>query len=297
MRHSEAYEDFFVMLNPGCPSGLRKDGFNPDTLKSVYDWELKEIEDAIWDSFVIQFRAYDLCIFMPYLKEYDGLSELKRILFADTSSVRGSKYSVTHKIKYAVILYKYSSDPIYIDVILECLNVIDSYKITDYSKYNSCLLSKQAAFVEMGNMKPCQKIYDFFVKNYIENTGEVSTEKVIHFISKENVFRYNGICLSPCPNESDAVWQFMRGLNPQSENRVGRLGVLRNLESGEFNNYVNCDRVVDDMGKPFRSKYSESDYNEEYKPNESFDNKYIFVSDDGDGKKNILARLIGNLFG
>lgn len=74
MQNSQAYIEFKKQINA---TGREKmDGYAPQTLANIYDWERKEVEDTIWHKFVKE-NDSDLAIFMPELTKYNGIDALK----------------------------------------------------------------------------------------------------------------------------------------------------------------------------------------------------------------------------
>ena len=65
MNNSKAYNRLIKQLNA---SGIaRRDGYYPNTMEEIYDWERDEVEDVILDHFNNK-NDVDLAIFLPKMK-------------------------------------------------------------------------------------------------------------------------------------------------------------------------------------------------------------------------------------
>ena len=52
MENSEAYIRFVNLLNANGP--VKKDGYDPQTMEKIFDWERDEVEDLVWEYFYNQ---------------------------------------------------------------------------------------------------------------------------------------------------------------------------------------------------------------------------------------------------
>ena len=74
MQNSKAYGGLIKQLNA---SGSEKmDGYYPEVMEEIYDWEREEVEDIIWKAFFNK-NEIELAQFFPKLKKYDGIKALK----------------------------------------------------------------------------------------------------------------------------------------------------------------------------------------------------------------------------
>lgn len=109
MNHSDAYNDFKQQLKA---TGRQKmEGYYPGLLDRIYEEERKEVEKDIWRYFV---RKDDtgLAVFMPYLKEYDGIGALKAKLSEFKVPSSGSA-------DIAFVLFNMTEDKQYLDIIMD----------------------------------------------------------------------------------------------------------------------------------------------------------------------------------
>lgn len=54
MQNSKAYGGLIKQLNA---SGSEKmDGYYPEVMEEIYDWEREEVEDIIWKAFLIKMK-------------------------------------------------------------------------------------------------------------------------------------------------------------------------------------------------------------------------------------------------
>lgn len=77
MENSRAYKYLIEQVDA---VGFKKmDGYYPKIMEEIYDWERNEVEDIIWETFHKN-NDYDLAMFFPKLKNYNGIEELKNTL-------------------------------------------------------------------------------------------------------------------------------------------------------------------------------------------------------------------------
>lgn len=74
MQNSKAYDYLIKQLN--AYGSEKKDGYYPELMGEIYDWEREEVEDIIWDAFFNK-NEIELAQFFPELKKYDGIKALK----------------------------------------------------------------------------------------------------------------------------------------------------------------------------------------------------------------------------
>lgn len=165
MEHSRAYKYLYEQLNA---TGSKKgDGYYSKIMEEIYDWEREEVEDVIWESFR---RDKYLAEFLPKLKKYDGVKELKEALVKCNVP---SDNSVT----IAQVLYEYTGDDKYLDVIKQNIN-----KDEDALSYVSVL----------ADCKPCKKAYNWLVEIYLK-----SNDKTIRSTAVEGILYNKGVITNP----------------------------------------------------------------------------------------------------
>lgn len=107
MENSEAYLRFVNLLNAN--GSVKKDGYDPQTMEKVFDWERDEVEDLVWEYFYNQ-GDNELCDLLPKLRKYDGMNALKerisRLKIPSYASVAVSK-----------VLYDCTGEERYLDII------------------------------------------------------------------------------------------------------------------------------------------------------------------------------------
>lgn len=70
----DEYKHLIKQLNA---NGLeKKDGYYPQIMEEIYDWEKEEVEDIIWDAFINK-NEVELAPLLPKLDKYDGITILK----------------------------------------------------------------------------------------------------------------------------------------------------------------------------------------------------------------------------
>ncbi|MCR4656357.1 MAG: hypothetical protein K5770_09040 [Lachnospiraceae bacterium] len=72
--HSPAYQHLKNIENSGYARTY--EGYTPNQLEGIYDWERDDIEDYIWESFHNR-EFLDMAPLLPQLKKYDGIAGLK----------------------------------------------------------------------------------------------------------------------------------------------------------------------------------------------------------------------------
>lgn len=85
MEHSKAFLVFKKQID--AAGAMKKEGYDLSLFSKAYDWERKEIETIIWNSFHNNGDA-DLLAFFAELKFYDGIGELYLLLDSDDTSER-----------------------------------------------------------------------------------------------------------------------------------------------------------------------------------------------------------------
>ena len=111
MQNSKAYDCLIKQLNAN--GSEKMDGYYPEVMEEIYDWEREEVEDIIWDAFFNK-NEIELAQFFPKLKKYDGIKALKEspylLQIPSEASVEISK-----------ILYEATGDEGYLDIIKKIL--------------------------------------------------------------------------------------------------------------------------------------------------------------------------------
>ena len=111
MKNSKAYEGLIKQLNAN--GSEKMDGYYPEVMEEIYDWEREEVEDIIWNAFFNK-NEIELAQFFPELKKYDGIKTLKEspylLQIPSEASVEISK-----------ILYETTGDEGYLDIIKKIL--------------------------------------------------------------------------------------------------------------------------------------------------------------------------------
>lgn len=157
MQNSETYLNFHRQLKANGRERL--DGYDPQTLERVFDWERSEVEDTIWDYFN-NHNDVGLSIFLPKLKKYDGIEALK-----------SSKYlnQVPSEISVVMsrILYDSTGDDRYLNIIKENINAAPNA----YSYV--AILSR---------CKVSEKVYQLLKSIYINNDNSISRSTAFYGI-------------------------------------------------------------------------------------------------------------------
>lgn len=142
MKHSTSYLIFKERL---ISSGRDKlDGYNPNLLNEIFDWEIDEVEKSIYNGFKYHDDT-DLALFLPLLKNYDGMQELQNKLeiFKTPSDAR---------INILLALYKVTKNKRYLDMIL-----------LDFNHMNH----KESIVVDLSNLVENNDVYNSLIDIYI----------------------------------------------------------------------------------------------------------------------------------
>ena len=107
MNNSKAYNRLIKQLNA---SGIaRRDGYYPNTMEEIYDWERDEVEDVILDHFNNK-NDVDLAIFLPKMKKYDGIKILEESHFL-------LRIPSEESVEISTVLYAATGNEKYLDII------------------------------------------------------------------------------------------------------------------------------------------------------------------------------------
>ena len=133
MKNSKAYDCLIKQLSANGSDKM--DGYYPEVMEEIYDWEREEVEDIIWDAFFYK-NEIELAQFFPKLKKYDGIKALKEspylLQIPSEASVEISKilYEATGDEGYLDIIKKNIdakvSDTSWIDMVEECIPYLDN---------------------------------------------------------------------------------------------------------------------------------------------------------------------------
>ena len=160
MQNSQAYIDFVKRIK--AIGREKMDGYTPQTLENIYEWEREGVEDIIWYKFVKE-NDSDLAIFMPKLTKYNGVEILKSKL---------DKFVVPSRASFniAETLYIATNENKYLRVIIENYNTT-SNKATkiEYVSRLSRLAKKQ-------------EVYDKLIDIYINDNESVNQSTAIQGI-------------------------------------------------------------------------------------------------------------------
>lgn len=108
MENSKAYNMLISQINA---TGRQKlDGYYPKIMEEIYDWERDEVEKIIWETF--NNGDTDLSMFLPKLRNYNGVDALKKML--DKCNIPSA-----NSLNIAETLYKETKQREYLDVFIK----------------------------------------------------------------------------------------------------------------------------------------------------------------------------------
>lgn len=160
MQNSQAYIEFIKQIN--AIGREKMDGYDPQTLENIYDWEKEEVEDTIWNKFVKE-NDSDLAIFLPKLTKYNGIEALKSKL---------DKFVVPSVASFniAETLYVATNENKYLRLIIKNYNTTsDKATKVSYVSHLSRLAKKQ-------------EVYDKLIDIYINDNESVNQSTAIQGI-------------------------------------------------------------------------------------------------------------------
>lgn len=160
MQNSQAYIAFMKQIN--AIGKEKMDGYAPQTMENIYDWERENLEDTIWNKFVKE-NDSDLAIFMPKLMKYDGIEALKSKL-EEFIVPSGASFNI------AETLYIATNENKYLRL------VIENYNAT------SNIATKIAYVSRLARLAKKQEVYDELIDIYINDNENVNQSSAIQGI-------------------------------------------------------------------------------------------------------------------
>ena len=160
MQNSQAYIDFIKRIK--AIGREKMDGYAPQTLENIYEWEREGVEDIIWYKFVKE-NDSDLAIFMPKLTKYNGIEILKSKL---------DKFLVPSRANFniAETLYIATNENKYLSLIIENYNTTSNRATKiEYVPHLSRLAKKQ-------------EVYNKLIDIYINDNESVNQSTAIQGI-------------------------------------------------------------------------------------------------------------------
>ena len=209
MQNSQAYIEFKKQLN--AMGREKMDGYAPQTLANIYDWEREDVEDTIWYKFVKENNS-DLAIFMPELTKYDGIEALKAKLnkFVIPS---GASFNI------AETLYIISNEDKYLRLIIENYNT------------TSNKAAKIAFVSRLSHLAKKQEVYNEFIDIYINDNESVNQSSAIQGILWADGYLRN-------IDDIDEIIKNMQLLRMFNKDcKEDRKVVIEGYKNGEFERY------------------------------------------------------------
>lgn len=143
MKNSQAYQSLVDQMN--ATGRMRAEGYDERLWDGLYDWEIEEAEQLVWNQFVNKNDA-EIAVLLPKLKKFDGISALKNRL-------KKCNLPSDESISIAQILYEHTKEGSYLDLMME--NIMKSqYKLS----YVARLIY----------LKPEKKVYEALKNIYLK---------------------------------------------------------------------------------------------------------------------------------
>jgi hypothetical protein len=201
MENSRAYK--YLIEGVNATGWEKKDGYYPNIMEEIYDWERDEVEKIIWETFHKNEDAY-LAQFLPKLKNYNGIRALKIMLWRTGSlEVADALYRATKNTRYLKIFrshYKANKDDI-------------------------------STVAMLTYLPPDENVLDLLKEIYID-----SENSVIRTAAVDGIL-YNKGYLSDPLNMSEATAQLPLRRQFMSDNREERKEILDKFLRGELDSY------------------------------------------------------------
>ncbi len=203
MENSIAYKQLLKQIN--AVGSEKLNGYYPNTLEEIYDWEREEVEDIIWDAFFNK-KEIELAQFLPKLEKYDGIKALKESPYLLQVPSEAS-------VEIGKILYEVTGDEEYLDLIKR--NIDESPETISYVSI-------------LSYCKPCQRVYNILADIYINNNNSVNrSTAVMGILYNKGIIkdRYS-------IKESNDVINLRKKF--KSEDSAERQEILKKFENGEL---------------------------------------------------------------
>ena len=153
MKNSDAYQKFYNQIH--ATGKQRMDGYDPNLMEKIYDWERDEIEKKIWKLYCTE-GDINVAIFLPQLRNYQGMKKLEDSLENNISSEK--------KLIIAIILYEKTSNIIYFEIIKKNIES-NLNEVSNISKLLEC--------------KPDLNICELLIYVYINSSDEIVRDTAV----------------------------------------------------------------------------------------------------------------------
>ena len=203
MENSSAYVGLIKQLNAN--GSEKKDGYYPQIMEEIYDWERDEVEDIIWDSFINK-KEVELAPLLPKLKKYDGIKALKESPYLSQIPSEAS-------VEIGKVLFEVTDDENYLDIIKRNIDASP-----DTISYVSIL----------SYCKPCPRLYNILADIYINNNNKVNRSTAVMGL----LFNKGIIKDRKSIKESNETIELRKKF--KSEDREERKRNLERFEKGEL---------------------------------------------------------------
>lgn len=203
MQNSSAYDCLINQLNAN--GSEKKDGYYPQIMEEIYDWEREEVEDIIWNSFINKNKV-ELVPLLPKLEKYDGIKALKECPYLFQIPSEASA-------EIGKVLYEVTDDENYLDIIKRNIDASP-----DTISYVSIL----------SYCKPCPRLYNILADIYINNNNKVNRSTAVMGL----LFNKGIIKDRKSIKESNETIELRKKF--KSEDREERKRILERFEKGEL---------------------------------------------------------------
>lgn len=206
MVRSCAYESFLEQMRA---TGRQKlDGYNPRLLQLIDTGERDEVEKLIYTTFMQKLDT-DLAIFLPKLKNYDGLSALKQKL----PECNIPSYN---SINIAFTLWQATNDIQFLEIIMD-----------NFNNANQSVMQLEIVG-RLSNCQPDKNIYDLLVSIYINNENSTKRNTAVDGIIYNKGYIKDPLDMQEMMSKLGISRQFML------ENKEDRIQMIKRLESNEL---------------------------------------------------------------
>lgn len=181
MKNSPAFQYLVSQIN--ASGSQKQQGYRPNILNKISDWERDDAEKLIWEGFLVK-QDVDLAVYLPELKNYDGIVTLK-------SKLKDCNIPSDKSVIIAEVLYKELKDKKYLEVLKQ-----NYYLSRDKTAITSRLISlaendEIKTFLEQIYLTNEEsKIRDIAIEGILWKAGYISKiHDVMEFFNKRELFQ------------------------------------------------------------------------------------------------------------
>ena len=207
MENSKAFLAFKKQID--ATGTMKKEGYDLSLFSKAYDWERKDAETIIWQSFYKNGDA-DLLAFFPELKFYDGISALKTMLWSEKT---------TEGLRLLIAFYLYQSSGE--KEIIEIIKDIITNRNFNYSDISLLI-----------HLNKSKEVYDLFKYIYKKATDKIEVSCAITGLLYNKGYIRDIDDVEELSNNS-SIRKRMKSLDVSEREEI-----IQKFERGEFDAFI-----------------------------------------------------------